>query len=140
MKGKGKNGAKSVDPKQSRCPNAAKLSIAAAGKSTASNPCTNVPLECPLCRDGADAVWKYNLRSHFAEVHPMADIKQYKNLYELDPHERASMKELYNAKPRQSKKKMKTVTGIKISVAHSSHQALKYVSDSSLSGDTGLHS
>lgn len=140
IKGKGKNGAKSVDPQQSRCPNAAKLSIAAASKSTASNPCTNVPLECPLCRDGADAVWKYNLHSHFTEVHPTADIERYKNLYELDPHERASMKELYNAKPRQSKKRMKTVTGIKISVAHSSHRALKYVSDSSRIGDTGLHS
>ena len=133
MKGKGKNGAKSVDPQQSQCPNAAKLSITAAGKSTASNPCTNVPLECPLCRDGADAVWKYNLRSHFAEVHPTADIERYKN---LDPHERANMKELYNVKPRQSKKKLRTVTGIKISVAHSSHQALKCVSGSSLLRDT----
>ena len=41
--------------------NAAKLSIAATGKLTESNTCTNVTLVCPLCRDGADAIWKYSL-------------------------------------------------------------------------------
>ena len=126
-KGKGKNGGKFVDLQQSRCPNAAKLSIAAARKSTPSNPCTNVPVECPLCREGSDAVWKYNLRSHIMSVHPTADITRYRDLYELDPHERAAMKELFNAKPWLSKKRMKTVTGIKISRAHSSRRALKYV-------------
>jgi hypothetical protein len=125
IKGKGKNGAKSVDPQQSQCPNTAKLSITAACKSSPSNPCTNVPLECPLCREGSDAVWKYNLHSHIMSVHPTADILRYKSLYELDLHERAAMKELFDAKPRLSKKRLKTATGIKISEAHSSRQALK---------------
>jgi len=126
IKGKGRKGAFTVDPQQSRCPNAAKLSITSASKSTPSNPCTNVPLVCPLCRDSADPVWKYNFRSHILTVHPTADIGQYKELYELDPHERASMKELFKAKPRRSK--TKTVSGIKISDAHSSRSALRYMS------------
>ena len=41
--------------------NAAKLSIAATSKLTESNTCTNATLVCPLCRDGADAIWKYSL-------------------------------------------------------------------------------
>ena len=94
-------------------------------KSSPSNPCTNVPLECPLCREGSDAVWKYNLHSHIMSVHPTADILQYKSLYKLDPHEHAAMKELYDAKPWLSKKRLKTATGIKISEAHSSRRALK---------------
>ena len=36
--------------------NAAKLSIVATGKLSESNPGTNVSLECPLYRDGADAI------------------------------------------------------------------------------------
>src|ERR1700723_3856871 len=77
IKGKGRKGALTVDPQRSRCPNAAKLSITSASKSTASNPCTNVPLACPLCREGADPIWKYNLRSHIITVHPTADVEQY---------------------------------------------------------------
>ena len=73
-KGKGKNSAKSVDPQQSQCPRAVKLLIATAHKLTPSNPCTNVPLKCPLCREGLDAVWKYNFHSHIISVHPTVDI------------------------------------------------------------------
>lgn len=124
-KGKGRKGAFSVDPQQSRCPNAAKLSIASTRKSATSNPCTNAPLACPLCREGADPVWKYNFRSHILNVHPTADAEQFKNKYELDPHEQASMKELFNAKPRRSK--MKTASSIKSSDAHSSRRALRYI-------------
>ena len=124
-KGKGKKGAFTVDPQQSRCTNAAKLSITSASKSTTHNPCTNVPLACPLCRQDADPVWKYNLRSHILMVHPSADIEQFKHLYDLDPHKQASMKELFKAKPRRSK--LKIASGIKISGAHSSQRALRRV-------------
>jgi len=56
----------------------------------------------------------YNLCSH----NPMADIMQYQDLYKLDPHERAAMKELFSPKPQLSKTRMNTVTDIKISEAH----------------------
>jgi hypothetical protein len=87
------------DPQQSRCPNAAKLSITSTSKSTANSPCTNMLLTCSLCREGTDPVWKYNFQLHILIVHPTADIKLYKNIYQLDPHEQASIKEIFRAKP-----------------------------------------
>ena len=86
-KGKGRKGALTVDPQKSRCPNAAKLSITSASKSTASNSCTNAPLVCPLCRKGADPIWKYNMRLHIITAHLTGDIEQYKDLYKLGAHE-----------------------------------------------------
>ena len=86
-KGKGRKGALTVDPQKSRCPNAAKLSITSASKSTASNSCTNALLVCPLCRKGADPIWKYNMRLHIITAHLTGDIEQYKDLYKLGAHE-----------------------------------------------------
>jgi hypothetical protein len=124
-KGKGSNGAKTVDVQQSRCINKAKLSIATAAKYTASSPCTNIPLECPLCRQGSDAVWKYNLLSHIERVHPTVNAIIYKALYALDESESKELKERYTTKPRITKKKQ--VMGIKISEAHSSRLAMRYL-------------
>ena len=33
-----------------------------------------------------DPVWKYNFQSHIHIVHSTADVKQFKNMYELGPH------------------------------------------------------
>ena len=118
IKGKGAKGAKSVDPSQSRCPNIAQLYITSASKSSDNNPCTNIPLECPLCRDGSDAIWKYNMRVHIETVHPTTDIEHYADLYTLGPHECTGMKALFNTKPQHSKQKK--LPDIKISEAHSS--------------------
>jgi hypothetical protein len=123
-KGKGKKGALVVDPLKSRCPNVAKLSITAASKYSDTSPCTNHPLECPLCQEGADLVWKYNLPSHIQKVHPTATLEEYEYLYAVGASERAKLKTLYSAKPRHSKKK-KQVIDIKISEAHSSRRALR---------------
>ena len=81
--------------------NATKLSIAAAGKLTVINPCTNVSLKCPLCRDGADAILKYSL---WLFIHTLKYILQQTfsdtriYMYKLDSHEHTSMEELYNSK------------------------------------------
>lgn len=61
------------------------------------------------------------MQAHITTVHPMADIERYKELYTLEPHERAGMKALYNAKPRVLKQKK--LPDIKISEAHSSRRA-----------------
>jgi hypothetical protein len=87
------------------------------------SPCTNHPLKCPLCRDDADLVWKYNLQSHIQTVHLTATLEKHKHLYIVNATERAKLKTLYHAKPWHSKKK-KQVVDIKISEACSSHHAM----------------
>jgi hypothetical protein len=71
----------------------------------------------------SDAVWKYNLLAHFKSVHPTATLEKYSSLAEISQLERTRLKQLFNAKPRASKKKV--VTNIRISIAHSSQRALE---------------
>jgi hypothetical protein len=123
-KGKGTNGTKTVDVIHSQCSNVAKLSITSAAKCIESSLCTNVPLDCLLCLPGSDAVWKYNLLAHIKSVHPTATLEKYASLAEISQLERTRLKQLFNAKPRASKKK-KVVANICISIAHSSQRALE---------------
>ncbi|KAJ7938681.1 hypothetical protein B0H13DRAFT_2554499, partial [Mycena leptocephala] len=51
----------------SSCHEVYEFQIAAASKSTAAKPCTNVPLRCTLC---PDTHWKYNMAAHLADNHP----------------------------------------------------------------------
>ncbi|KAJ6596595.1 hypothetical protein B0H10DRAFT_2326956, partial [Mycena sp. CBHHK59/15] len=51
----------------SSCHEVYEFQIAAASKSTAAKPCTNVPLRCTLC---PDTHWKYNMAAHLAGNHP----------------------------------------------------------------------
>jgi hypothetical protein len=123
VKGKGRKGALMVDI-NSRCPNTAKLSIASASKYVANNPCTNHPLRCPICRDNAEPIWKYNLRSHIERVHPTATLDDYKEEFKLHPDERARLKTLFQKKSRRTRTK-KQVIDINISEAHSTRRALR---------------
>lgn len=41
--------------------------------------CSNVPIPCPLCPD-APAVWRYNLQSHFLNMHSAEAVVQYHDL------------------------------------------------------------
>ncbi|KAJ6534562.1 hypothetical protein B0H10DRAFT_1859255 [Mycena sp. CBHHK59/15] len=55
----------------SSCPEAYRFKIAAASKSSASKPCTNIPIACILC----NAVhWKYNMDTHLRERHPSWEL------------------------------------------------------------------
>ncbi|KAJ7925444.1 hypothetical protein B0H13DRAFT_1600490, partial [Mycena leptocephala] len=51
----------------SSCHEVYEFQIAAASKSTAAKPSTNVPLRCTLC---PDTHWKYNMAAHLADNHP----------------------------------------------------------------------
>lgn len=58
----------------SDCPyHYSKMVYSSAKKSTISSPCTNIPLNCPLCPPGFNGqprtFWKYNLIHHMAEHH-----------------------------------------------------------------------
>ena len=76
-KGKGAGSSIQVDLKKSQCPNLQKFSYQHAATGTPRSPCTNVPVKCLLCPSATGAVWKYNIKAHFAKMHPLADFTQY---------------------------------------------------------------
>ncbi|KAJ7934115.1 hypothetical protein B0H13DRAFT_1549495, partial [Mycena leptocephala] len=56
-------GGKALSP----CCEVYEFQIAAPSKSSASKPCTNVPIRCALC---SDTHWKYNMAAHLRDSHP----------------------------------------------------------------------
>lgn len=96
---------KIIDITNSRCPNLYRIGLTAAQKSTKNSPCSNYPLECPLCPAPSDAVWRYNLLQHIRLCHPQANLAQYQYLHEISQEERKWMREKYHAKPRDRKAK-----------------------------------
>ncbi|KAF9006827.1 hypothetical protein BDZ89DRAFT_997333, partial [Hymenopellis radicata] len=51
----------------SSCPSAYSFVVSRAATVSKSKPCTNVPIECPLCHVFH---WKYNITRHMEEHHP----------------------------------------------------------------------
>lgn len=95
-KGKGANASLKIDFTKSRgCPNMLKYSYSVASKSTASSPCSNIPLPCPLCPNSDPAVWRYNMEEHICRVHPMALRTKYQSLWMLTRSEKELMKEIW---------------------------------------------
>lgn len=109
----------------SRCPNLHKISLKHAAKFSKMSPCTNTPKRCPLCPKVSDAIWKYNIRSHVANVHG-GDISLYQDLYTISNEESVLMKAVFLSKPWKTKRK-KPAQNLKISEAHSTRVALRYV-------------
>ncbi|KAI0027360.1 hypothetical protein K488DRAFT_29215, partial [Vararia minispora EC-137] len=69
-KRRGKHGSTIIDRARLCCPNLVSFSYAKAAQLHKGSPCSNVPLQCPLCDAGSPAVWRYNLQYHLARVHP----------------------------------------------------------------------
>jgi hypothetical protein len=111
----------------SRCPNLKKISLATASKFTEKSPCTNVPLQCPLCPKSSDAVWKYNLCAHIRRYHPSADVTNYEELYAISNEESILMKGIYK-RPLKPKKIKMAKRVLAISEGHSSRLAMRYAS------------
>lgn len=119
-----------IDMSRSRCPNLFKITMKKAKKSTKNSPCSNHPLLCPLCLSpSSPAVWKYNLASHIAVVHPGADLELYEELFAIEESEETLMKHawLNRKKTRVSAKKKAKAQAptLQISEAHSTRLALR---------------
>lgn len=134
-KTKGRKGVLKVDMARSQCVNKVDLSFKHASKVTATSPCTNQPLACPLCPNGAPAVWKYNLKSHILKVHRGADGSRYEDLYDISDNERVLMRRIYqeksSAKSRSTKRKRKAALAdrpISVSESHIIRTITGYVS------------
>ena len=58
------------------------FSYTVAAESSSSSPCTNVPVQCPLCPRTSPAMWKYFLKTHLEIQHPNATMENHSSLME----------------------------------------------------------
>lgn len=95
-KGKGAQGRMGINGSLSKgCLMKVKYAYHVASNSTASSPCSNVPIQCPLCPNVEPAVWRYFMRIHFQEMHPNAPILKYDHLWKLSSFEISEMKKIW---------------------------------------------
>ena len=94
-KGKGTNRTLKID-KYTGCSIKPSFSYGVASESSASSPCSNVPIVCPLCPEkDTPAVWKYNMKNHICNVHKMATLSNYEHLWKLSNFEIMEMKNIW---------------------------------------------
>ena len=95
-KGKGASRKLAVNYKTSKgCLMKTKFSDSVAVESTSASPCSNVPMNCPLCSKLEPVVWQYFLKIHFQEKHPSAPFEKYVHLWMLSNFEEAEMKKIW---------------------------------------------
>ncbi len=127
QKGKGVGSAPQIDARMSRCPNfTGKLSYLAAATERANSPCTNVPITCPLCPSTSTAIWKYNMKTHLAQLHPSAKGGGLLKAYVISNSEKAALKILWEKRYMTSCRRRRHNTAsnpLAISEVHSSRQA-----------------
>jgi hypothetical protein len=70
-------------------------SYSIAAESTASSPCSNVPIHCPICPKTDPAIWKYFMKVHFEEKHKTLDLTKYEHLWRLSNFEKSEMKKIW---------------------------------------------
>lgn len=136
MKGRGTGAAETINMNDSRCPNLRnkKFRLKNASVYTENSPCTNVPMQCPVCiklpsGTRSPAVWKYNLKDHILQQHSDYNIELYKGFFELTAAEVTDMKGQASKPHRVVSAKPKRAKGpeLIISEAHSARLALRYV-------------
>jgi hypothetical protein len=87
-----------------------------------------VPLRCLECDSTDPAVWRYNLKYHLMQDHPLTPVTRYTHLWEISKTETGWMLDILNkANEARPKRARQVKTGLVISAAHSSRLALAYV-------------
>jgi hypothetical protein len=106
-KGKGRNGKVKINQKMSRgCLMKMNYSYSVAAESTASSPCSNVPIHCPICPKSDPAIWKYFMKMHFEEKHK-ALLTKHEHLWKLSNFERTEMKKIWVKRGKVTAKRTK---------------------------------
>ena len=109
-KGKGAKGNLRINQKASNgCLVKMNYSYSLAAESTATSPCSNVPIHCPICPKADTAIWKYSMRVHFEEKHTTLDLTKYEQLWKLSNFERSEMKKIWAKRGRVSVKRTKKI-------------------------------
>jgi len=78
-----------------------------AAELTASSPCSNVPIHCPLCPKANPAIWKYFMKVHFEEKHKNLTLTGYEHLWKLSHFERSEMKKIWARRGKVTTKRTK---------------------------------
>jgi hypothetical protein len=119
-KGKGARSNLKIDQNHSHgCAVKVNFTYSIASESSASSPCSNVPIICPLCSKLAPAIWRYNLSYHFARVYATAPVPQYEDTWRLSNFESFQMKDIWSKCQNTSVKHKKVNTlPLVISNAH----------------------
>jgi hypothetical protein len=111
-----------INTNDSTCPLRCPVKIKTASVLSNSSPCTNIPVQCPLCDKHANAIWKYNLKAHLIKVHQTPNVQLYSKLFEITEDEKVLMRGVFRTVPRSRKKKQKRT--FQVSEAHSTHLVL----------------
>lgn len=126
-KGRGTNASYGIDLQRSSCINLARFKFANAARSSEGSPCSNVPVICPLCSRDDQAVWKYNLDSHFRTRHRLTP-QHFPIQFHLSTSEKEGLKKTWDSrfKIRATRKSAKSKPPpMMLSEAHSSRLALR---------------
>ncbi|KZT40687.1 hypothetical protein SISSUDRAFT_1031710 [Sistotremastrum suecicum HHB10207 ss-3] len=127
---KGKDGTTQIDDKKTAgCLNYGpfgikKINYTSASQSSATSPCSNVPINCPICPEKSPAIWRYCLKEHLVKHEVDPDL--YKDLWQISHTERTSIKAVWEERNtrRRNRNPAKDLAPFKISEAHSSRLAL----------------
>ena len=129
-KGKGANGTIHVNSETSRgCLISMNYSYRVAAESTASSPCSNVLIQCPICPKSDPAVWKYFMKSHFEGKHKtLHSFPKHKHLWQVSDFELSEMKKIWAKRLKVPVKRTKklNVAPLLISDAHRARIPLRY--------------
>jgi hypothetical protein len=119
-----------LDLAHTNCPKKAKIAYKAAAMSKNTSPCSNVPLNCPICPNGLPAIWKYNLKYHITVTHPESSPDDFTELWHVGDAEKVGMKQRWThiKNPCTSKGKKVSKSAMVVSEGHSSHLAMRCVS------------
>ena len=129
-KGKGTNGNLRVNWEKSRgCLVNINYSYRVAAESTASSPCSNVPIQCPICPRSEPAIWKYFMKAHFTENHKnLHPFSNHEHLWQLSDFELSEMKIIWEKRLKLTVKRTKklNVPRLLISDAHCAQIPSRY--------------
>ena len=121
-KGKGANGNLCVNSEASRgCLMKMNYSYRVAAESSASSPCSNVPIHCPICSKSEPAVWKYFMKFHFEEKHKnLRPFTKHEYLWKMSDFEMLEMKKIWEKRSKVTAKRTKKsdIPPLVISDAH----------------------
>jgi hypothetical protein len=123
-KGKGANGNLRVNSEMSLargCLVNMNYSYRVAAESTASSPCSNVPVHCPICAKSEPAIWKYFMKAHFAEKHKnLHPFSNYEHVWQVSDFELSEMKKIWEKRSKVTVKRTRktNVPPLLISDAH----------------------
>ena len=122
MKGKGANGNVRVNSANSRgCLIKMNYSYRVTAESSASSPCSNIPLQCPICSKTEPAIWKYFMKLHFEEKHKnLRPFTKHEHLWKLTDFELSEMKKIWEKRSKVTAKRTKrlNIPPLVISDAH----------------------